>query len=128
MNTRRLFNTSAIVEILTGLALLVVPSLVIRLLLGEGLGLTCVAVARVLGVGLLALGVAAWETPPQMIRLAPRVGICIYNVGTAVLLMILGVFDGLNGALLWPTAVLHGLLGAAMLWVMLAPSRPAGDP
>jgi len=115
MNTRRLFNTSAIVEILTGLALLVVPSLVIRLLLGEGLGLTGVAVARVLGVGLLALGVAAWETPPQMIRLAPRVGICIYNVGTAVLLMILGVFDGLNGALLWPTAVLHGLLGAAML-------------
>jgi hypothetical protein len=38
MNARLLFNLSAIVEILTGLALLVAPLFVIGLLLGDGSG------------------------------------------------------------------------------------------
>lgn len=123
MNSRLLFKTSAIVEILTGLALLVVPSLVIELLLGEGLGQTGVAVARVLGVGLLSVGVAAWEAPQQAIRLAPRAGICIYNVGVGTLLTIFGVLGEFDGMLLWSAAVLHGLIGAAMLRGMLASLR-----
>jgi len=128
MNSRLLFKTSAIVEILTGLAMLVAPSLVIELLLGDGLSSTGVAVARVLGVGLLSVGVAAWEAPQQAIRLAPRAGICIYNVGAAGLLTIFGVSGELNGMLLWPAAVLHGLIGAAMIWIMLAPLRTVCEP
>lgn len=128
MNSRLLFKASAIVEILTGLAMLVVPSLVIALLLGDGLSSTGLAVTRILGVALLSVGVAVWEVPQQAIRLAPRVGICIYNVGVAALLTIFGVLGELNGMLLWPVAVLHGLIGAAMLRVMLAPSRTVCDP
>ena len=75
MNTRLLFNASAIVEVLTGLALLVAPLFVIGLLLGEGLGPTGVAVTRVLGMGLLSVGVAGWESQGQDIRLAPRAGL-----------------------------------------------------
>jgi hypothetical protein len=123
MNTRLLFNSSAIVEVLTGLALLAAPLLVIELLLGDGLGPTGVAVARVLGVGLLSVGVAGWESPGQDIRLAPRAGLCVYNVGAAIVFVILGTAGGMTGLLLWPAAVLHALIGALMLWVILTRSK-----
>ncbi len=100
MITRLLFNASAIAEVLVGFALLFAPALVIGLLLGDGLGPTGVAVARVLGIGLLSVGVAGWESPGQDFRLAPRVGLCIYNVGAAIVLVILGTTGGMNGILL----------------------------
>ncbi len=123
MNTRLLFRVSAIIEVLTGIALLVAPLLVIGLLLGDGLGPIGIAVARVLGIGLLSVGVAAWETPEQDIRLPPRAGLCVYNVGAATVLVILGVAGGMTGLLLWPTAALHALIGAMMLWVILTRSK-----
>jgi len=123
MNTRLLFKASAIIEIFTGVALLVVPSLVIELLLGDGLSFTGVAVARMLGVGLVAVGVAAWEAPQQAVRLAPRAGLCIYNLGAAVVLAMFGLMGASGGILLWPVVIAHGLIGATMLWVMLYPSR-----
>lgn len=120
MNGRLLFKASAVVEILAGLAFLVAPNLVVGLLLGDVLGATGVAVARVLGIALLSVGVAAWETQGQDSRLAPRAGLCIYNIGITVLLAILGTTGGTHAPLLWPTAGLHGLIGAAMLWVLIA--------
>ncbi len=125
MNTGLLFKTAAIAEVLTGLALLVAPLYVIGLLLGEGLGSTGVAVARVLGIGLLSVGVAGWESPGQDARLAPRAALCTYNVGAAIVLLTLGAYGGMNGILLWPAAGLHALIGAMMLWIILAPRRKA---
>ena len=127
INERLLFKASAIVEALTGLALLVAPLFVIGLLLGEGLGATGVAVARVLGIGLLSIGVAAWESQGQDIHLAPRAGLCLYNIGIAVLLAILGTTGGMHAPLLWPVASLHGLIGAVMLWVFFPRLQDNGD-
>ena len=128
MNTWLLFKASAIAEVLTGLALLVAPVFVIGLLLGDGLGPTGVAVARVLGIGLLSVGVAGWESQGQDARLAPRAGLCTYNVGTAMVLVTLGAFGSMNGMLLWPVAGLHALIGALMLRAILAPSRNRSGP
>lgn len=122
MSSRLLFNASAIAEVLVGVALLAAPAFVIELLLGDGLTQTGVAVSRMLGIGLLSVGISAWETVEQIGRRAPRVGICTYNVGAATLLSILGTLGGMNGILLWPAAVLHASFGAAMLWIILAPS------
>ncbi len=68
--------------------------------------------------GLLSVGVAAWESPGQDTRLAPRAGLCVYNVGVAALLAILGTSGGMDGLFLWPVALLHGLIGLAMLWTI----------
>jgi len=122
MNTRLLFNASAIFEVLIGLGLLLAPQFVIGLLLGNGLDPTGAAVARVLGIGLFSVGVAGWESQGQDVRLAPRAGLCIYNVGAAIVLVIVGTRGGMNGLLLWPTAILHALIGAMMLWMIVAPS------
>lgn len=127
MNERLLFKASAIVEVLTGLALLVAPLFVIGLLLGDGLGAIGIAVARVLGIGLLSVGVAGWESQGQEISLAPRAGLCIYNVGVAALLAILGTIGGMHAPLLWPAAGLHALIGAVMLYVISAHFRINSD-
>ena len=105
MNTRLLFKTSALVEISTGLALLVAPSLVVGLLLGDGVSPIGIAVARILGIGLFSVGVAGWESAGQDSRLAPRAGLCTYNLGAAVVLVIIATTGGINGILLWPVAV-----------------------
>ncbi len=99
------------------------PLFVIGLLLGDGLGPIGVAVARVLGIGLISVGVAGWGSRGQDSRLAPRAGLCIYNIGAALAFVILGAYGGMNGVLLWPAAILHTLIGALMLWVVLAPSQ-----
>ena len=55
---------AAIGEAATGLALLIVPSLVGQLLLGEQLAGVAIPAARVAGIALIALGIACWPGPP----------------------------------------------------------------
>jgi hypothetical protein len=61
---------AAVAEAATGLALLVVPSLVGLLLLDEELTGVAVPVARVAGVAPIGLGIACWPGPP-LARLPP---------------------------------------------------------
>ena len=56
---------AAVGEVATGLALLVAPSLVGRLLLGEDLTGIAIPVAHVLGIALIGLGVACWPGTPR---------------------------------------------------------------
>jgi len=55
---------AAVGEAATGLALLIVPSLVGQLLLGEELTGVAMPVTRVAGIALIALGIACWPGPP----------------------------------------------------------------
>ena len=98
---------AAVGEAGTGLALLVVPSLVGRLLLGEELTGIAIPVARVAGIALIALGIACWPGPP-------RVGMLTYSAAVTLYLAYLGFADGMNGVLLWPAVILHLVLTALL--------------
>ena len=100
---------AAIGEAMTGLALLLVPSLVCRLLLGEDLTGIAIAVARVTGIALIALALACWPGPP-------RLGMLVYGAVVALYLAYVGVVDGLAGVLLWPAVALHVILVALLGW------------
>ena len=54
---KKALTIAAVLEVATGTALLIVPSLIGRLLFGEEFTGIVIAVARVLGIALLALGV-----------------------------------------------------------------------
>ena len=97
---------AAVAEVATGLALLIVPSLVGQLLLGEQLTGVAMPVARVAGIALIALGIACWPGPPL-------VGMLTYSALVTVYLAYLG-FAGLSGILLWPAVVLHAILTALL--------------
>jgi len=99
---------AAVSEAATGLALLIVPSLVGRLLLGRELVGVALPVARVAGIALIALGIACWPG-------TPRAGMLIYGAAVALYLAYLGLTGGSTGILLWPAVVLHVILTALLI-------------
>ena len=102
---------AALGEVATGVALLVIPSLVGRLLLGAELVGIAIPVAHVAGIALIALGVACWPG----LALA---GMLTYGAGVTLYLADLGIRSEWAGPLLWPAVVLHTVLTLllARLW------------
>jgi hypothetical protein len=98
---------AAIAEAATGLALLIVPSLVVQLLLREQLTGVAIPVARVAGIVLIGLGIVCWPGPPLA-------GMLTYSALITLYLAYLGFADGLTGVLLWPLVALHLILTALL--------------
>ena len=117
--TDRLLTFSAAVECATGLALMVAPSLVVRLLLGAELSnAAAISLGRVAGFALLALGLAVWPARNQVdVTPAALRAMLSYNSLTALYLLYLGLAGELFGPLLWPAVALHGVI--ALLLVFL---------
>ena len=99
---------SAYAEIITGFALLFVPSLVGRFLLGEELTGIAIPVARVAGIALIALGIACWPGPPLL-------GMLTYSTVVALYLAYLGFVEGFTGVFLWPAVTLHIILAGLLI-------------
>ena len=105
---KRVLILAAVGEAATGVALLIVPSLVGRLLFGEELTGVAIPVARVTGIALIALGVACWPG-------TPLVGMLTYSAAVTLYLAYVGFAGGLTGILLWPAVVLHVILTALLI-------------
>ncbi len=104
---KKLLTFSALGEGATGLALLIVPSIVGRVLLGQELTGVAVAVARVAGIALVGLAVGCWPGPAA-------VGMLLYSSAVAAYLAHLGL-AGQAGPLLWPAVVVHVALTALLI-------------
>ncbi len=110
---------AAIGEAATGLALIVVPSLVGRLLLGSELAGVAVPVARVAGIALIALSVACWPGATALC------GMLTYSALATLYLGWLGFAGGFAGPLLWPAVALHVVLTALLARLWLKEQKPA---
>jgi len=102
---KKILVFAAVFEEATGLVLLIIPTLVGQLLLGEELTGVAIPVARVAGIALIALGVACWPG-------TPLVGMLTYSVAVTLYLAYVGITGG--GLLLWPAVVLHMVLTALL--------------
>jgi len=122
ISRQQVLTFSALVEAATGLALIALPALVGGLLLGgaiTGLGLV---VARCFGVALLALSLAVW--PHGAATLQPVRAMLLYNGGLAIYLAWLATAGHVAGPLLWPAAIIHGVV-AVLLALPLSPGAGA---
>jgi hypothetical protein len=108
---KTLFIVIAALEMSTGVALTVTPSLVGSFLLGAVLDApAALTVARVAGAALIALGAACWLARKDDQSQAARgllAGMLLYNAAVAGLLAYAGLSLGLFGIGLWPAVVLH---------------------
>jgi len=95
---------AGVLEAATGVALLIVPSLVGRLLFGEEFTGIVIPVARVLGIALLALGVCCLPGSTALC------GMLTYSGLATLYLLYLGIRGEWVGPLLWPVVALHGIL------------------
>lgn len=99
-------------EAVTGLALLVVPSLVGQLLFGEELTGLAIPIARLTGIALVALAIACWQDS--------LAGMLAYNAAVTLYLSCIGIAGGLTGVLLWPAAAFHLVMSILLSRAWLA--------
>jgi len=105
----KLLATTAIAEAATGLALIAVPTIVARLLLGADLSGVAVVVGRVAGIALLSLGIACWPGSDKTGNKSPALcGMLTYNSLATLFFFYLIIGGQFVGPLLWPAAILHG--------------------
>ncbi len=108
-------RTSLAAEGLTAAALLAVPDVVALLLFGSGLDGGGPAMARMLGVALIALVVACW--PGAGVTAGTRAafrGLLAYNLLATAYLLLLAL-SGPRGILLWPAVAAHGAVSVLLL-------------
>ena len=118
----RLLGLGGVLETVAGLGLLVDPAGGASALFGSTMEGPGVAIGRIGGGGLLALGIACWlarKTPTAPASVGVAWAYLAYNVVTCVTLACASV--ALGGAPLpaLGASVLHGLLGAVVLGALL---------
>ena len=116
---KKLLLLTGVAEAATGVALMVAPVLVGRLLLGAELAGVSVVVARVAGIALLALGVGCWPGPASL-------GMLTYNALATVYFAYLALGGEWVGPLLWPAVGLHAVFTILLGRAWLTGSKTAG--
>ncbi len=125
---KRVLVLAAVSEAATGVALLIVPSLVGWLLLGEELTGVAIPVARVTGIALIALGLACWPgseatgIPPTR---ALRAMLC-YSLLATLYLAYMGIRGEWVGVLLWPAVAIHAILTTLLVRAWLKDQQARG--
>jgi hypothetical protein len=114
MLQRSVVMAAAWLEIVVGAILVAVPDIPCAVLFAarpEGIG---IPLARFGGIGLFALGIACLPWTGAGSR-STVLGLFAFNAGAASLLAWVGIATTFRGFLLWPGAILHALIAAALL-------------
>ena len=125
---KHLHQIAALIEVPTGLALLIVPDVVVKLLLGAEISGAGIPLGRITGVALLALGIACWLARGDTKSRAARglsVAMLIYNFGVAAILGFAGIQSQPTGIALWPAVMLHAAMGVWCARVLIVSAKTA---
>ena len=119
---------AAAIEAVTGLTLLLIPTVTISMLLGGPLDTpTGLVAARIAGAALVALAVACWRTRNGD-RGSSATGVVeamsFYNFAAVLVLVYASIRLELRSALLWPAIVLHLVLGTWCVLKLWKPNVP----
>ena len=111
-------------EMLTGLGLIVAPSLLARLLFGSDLNAAGEATGRIAGLVILCLAAGCWpRAAGEAHALAPLVALSWL---AAAFLVVTGLIGASVGILLWPAAALHLILAVLLTRAWMESRRSAG--
>jgi hypothetical protein len=118
IDPRLLILVCAVLETGTGLALLMLPRFVLRVVLGAAPVGAGVAASRLCGVGLISLGLACWPEwkarPHRPDRRSLR-ALLVYNASASAYLAVLRALEGYRGIALVPAIVLQAILAALLV-------------
>ncbi len=107
---KQLFTATAVIELGTGLALLIAPVVTARLLLGAEISGAAIAIARVTAAALLGLGVACWFARVDVQSRSARgllTAVLVYDLGAVLILGAAGIQLPTAGINLWLAVALH---------------------
>jgi hypothetical protein len=109
-------RAAAGLEVLTGLALIVAPSLLARFLFGSDLNAAGDATARISGIVMLCLAAGCWPRAGESGRYQAVVPLVALSWLAAAFLVFTGLIGTTVGLLLWPGAALHLILAVLLTW------------
>ena len=101
-------------EVLTGLGLVVAPSLLARLLFGSDLNGAGEAMGRIAGLVMVCLAAGCWPRDAEITQSRALIPLAALSWLAAAFLVVSGAAGANVGLLLWPAAALHLIL-AVML-------------
>jgi hypothetical protein len=108
MTTKTLVRLATGLELATGVAVILSPTLVVSVLFGVGLSEGGIAVGRVGGFALLSLAIACW--PRNNAATQAIQALFVFNLLTALYLGYLKVGGGFVTYFLLPACILHAVL------------------
>jgi hypothetical protein len=109
-------HAAAGLELLTGLALIVAPSLPARLLFGSDLNAAGEATGRISGLVMLCLAAGCWPRAGESGRHQALVPLLALSWLAAAFLVITGLIGVNVGLVLWPAVALHLILAVLLTW------------
>lgn len=112
----QLMHAAAGLEVLTGLTLILMPSLLAYLLFGSGLNAAGEATGRICGFVMLCLAVGCLPRAGEIGRQQPLVPLIALSWLATAFLVLTGLIGANVGLLLWPAAVLHLILALLLTW------------
>jgi hypothetical protein len=101
-------------EVLTGLGLVVAPSLLARLLFGSELNGAGEATGRITGLVMICLAAGCWPRDAEISRSQDLIPLAALSWLAAAFLVVSGAVGADVGLLLWPAAALHLLLAVLL--------------
>ncbi len=112
-------------EVLTGLGLVIAPSLLARLLFGSELNGAGEATGRIAGLVMVCLAAGCWPRAAgaEAHALLPLMALSWL---AAAFLIATGLIGASVGVLLWPAAALHLILAVLLTRAWVESRRPAG--
>jgi hypothetical protein len=116
--TKNLLTIAALVEMLTGLALLLAPALVVRILLGTDISTPVeFTIARVAGSAIISLAIACWLARNNQVSQAANAllfAMLVYNITISVTLAYFGISSQTTVALI-AALIAHFVLAAGCI-------------
>ena len=126
-----LHTVTAMIEAAAGVALMGFPSVVVKLLLGAPLDApAAVALGRLTGAALFALGIACWfarNDAQSRVSRGLAAAMTFYNIAAAVVFLYACFGLKLAGIALWPAVILHTVMAVWCIACLLRNqmARPA---
>ncbi len=113
---KKLLAVVALGEAATGALLFMSPAIVVGMLFGAEIQAAGIAMSRIAGISLIALGLACW---PSNSPSRPLSGMLIYSALAMLYLAYLGIDGKFEGMLLWPAISVHFVLTILLAWAWL---------
>jgi len=114
---KKILAFASIVEVATGLALIIDPRIVVALLVGPNTPVEEIPMGRLPGIAILALGLACWPNRKHVENGSSAFrGMLVYNVLIALFLVYLFKVGHLGGVLLWPAIAVHAVVALLLVW------------
>lgn len=107
---------SCLVELATGTGLLITPGLAMNLIVGSSLPNGGNQMAQLFGAAIICLGLSCWDHNQSSGNdLMPCIALTAYNLSSGLLLAIFSFSGDARASVAFPAALLHIILGAALL-------------